>query len=123
MSFGAVMLAIAVSAGAFGSHVLDSFAPRSLLPIWHTAVLYQLIHGAGILGIAVGRKYILERWQNLGFSALFIVSILFSGILYLFVFTQQGWLTTLTPVGGVLMVLGWILIAVGAVQQGRQSNT
>lgn len=122
MACGAVMLAIAVSAGAFGSHVLDSFAPRSLLPIWHTAVLYQLIHGAGILGIAVGREHILERWQNLGFSALFLGSIFFSGSLYLFVFTQQGWLTTLTPVGGVLMVLGWILIAVGAIQQGRQSD-
>ncbi|HLS16560.1 MAG TPA: DUF423 domain-containing protein [Paenalcaligenes sp.] len=123
LACGAVLLAIAVTAGAFGSHVLDSFAPRTLLPIWHTAVLYQLIHGAGILGIVAGRQYIIQRWQNLGFSALFIGSVFFSGSLYLFVFTQQGWLTMLTPVGGILMVLGWIIIAVGAIQKGRQSNT
>lgn len=117
---GATLLAIAVAAGAFGSHVLDKYVHVSLLPIWHTAVLYQLIHGVGLIAIACARPHILPRWQNLGFSALFLGSVLFSGSLYLFVFSQQRWLTTLTPIGGVLMVLGWILITIGAIQKAKQ---
>lgn len=119
---GAILLTIAVAAGAFGSHLLDTYVHVSLLPIWHTAVLYQLIHGVGIIGIACARPYILPRWQNLGFSALFLGSVLFSGSLYLFVFSQQRWLTTLTPIGGVLMVLGWVLITVGAIQNAKQGK-
>lgn len=121
LACGAVLLAIAVAAGAFGSHVLDHFAPRELLPIWHTAVLYQLIHGVGILGIAAARPLISERWQNLGFNALFLGSVFFSGSLYLFVFSQQRWLTYLTPIGGLMMVVGWIIIATGAVSRVRQA--
>src|SRR5690625_6561715 len=64
MACGAVMLAIAVSAGAFGSPGFDSFGPRSLLPLWHTAALYPLIHEAGTLGIVVGRAHGFECWQN-----------------------------------------------------------
>lgn len=120
---GAALLAIAVAAGAFGSHILDRYVHMSLLPIWHTAVLYQLIHGVGIIGIAAGRQYIMPRWQNLGFSALFLGSVLFSGSLYLFVFSQQRWLTVLTPIGGTLMVLGWIIITLGAIQQSKRSRS
>lgn len=120
MACGAALLALAVAAGAFGSHLLDKYVPMGLMPIWHTAVLYQLIHGAGIIAIAAGRGLIVPRWQNLGFSALFLGSILFSGSLYLFVFSQQRWLTVLTPIGGTLMVTGWILITIGAVQQSKQ---
>jgi|SRR5690625_293146 len=119
LAAGAILLAIGVAAGAFGSHALDNYVPRSLLPIWHTAVLYQLVHGAAILGLAAGRNLVSERMQNLGFSALFLGTVFFSGSLYLFVFSQQRWLTTLTPVGGVLMVLGWVLIALGALQKAR----
>ncbi len=122
LACGAALLAIAVAAGAFGSHVLDQFVPRSLLPIWHTAVLYQLIHGAGILAIATAHQLIAERWQNLGFSALFLGSVFFSGSLYLFVLNQQRWLTTLTPVGGMLMILGWLIIIIGAIQKARHST-
>jgi|SRR5690625_135157 len=119
LACGAGLLAIAVATGAFGSHVLDNYVHRNLIPIWHTAVLYQLVHGAGLIGIAAAKNLISERLKNLGFSALFIGAVFFSGSLYLFVFSQQRWLTLLTPIGGVLMVLGWVLITIGAIQQSR----
>src|SRR5690606_28684949 len=40
---------IGVAAGAFGAHGLKNHVDPALLPIWHTAVLYQLIHTLAML--------------------------------------------------------------------------
>ena len=38
--------------GAFGAHALRAMVDASALATWHTAVLYQLLHGLGLKGLA-----------------------------------------------------------------------
>ena len=57
-SLGAVLLAIAVAAGAFGAHALRSRLDVPSLALWDTAVRYLALGGLGLLaaGLAAARR-------------------------------------------------------------------
>jgi uncharacterized membrane protein YgdD (TMEM256/DUF423 family) len=91
----AVLGASAVLAGAFGAHALGA-NPR--LDVWRTAALYHLVHAVALLAPHPR----LTRH-------LFVAGIaVFSGSLYLLVLLDQPALGAITPVGGVLLVAGWV---------------
>ena len=56
LCLGALILAVGVGLGAFGAHALRAMVDASALATWHTAVLYQLLHGLGLLLIAAKRR-------------------------------------------------------------------
>jgi len=107
LSIAAVMLFLGVALGAFGSHALADRVTPARLDTWDTAVLYQLIHGLGLLLIALlGRQagmpsLTLPAW-SLGLGVLF-----FSGSLYGLVLLNLPLLGAVTPVGGILFLIGW----------------
>ena len=51
LCLGTLIMALGVGLGAFGAHALRAMVDASALATWHTAVLYQLLHG---LGLGVG---------------------------------------------------------------------
>ena len=99
--------ALAVSAGALGSHALAESLPGELLAGWNTAVLYHLVHSLGLLalalyGVASGRSIQLP-------AGLFAAGIaLFSGSLYAIALTRQAVFGPLTPLGGLFLIAGWL---------------
>ena len=94
MKLAAIMGATAVAAGAFGAHALVG-DPR--IDIWKTAALYHLVHAVA-----------LTRAPRLS-SHLFTAGILvFSGSLYALVLLEQPILGAITPLGGVLLIAGWL---------------
>ena len=100
---------IAVAAGAFGAHALrDSLSPRDL-EIFETAVRYQMYHAFALFVVA----WLLTREVSgagaAGWAFLAGTTI-FSGSLYLMVFTGQRWLGAITPIGGVALIAGWLLV-------------
>ncbi|GGX42141.1 membrane protein [Saccharospirillum salsuginis] len=103
----AVILLLGVALGAFGSHALADRVIPARLDTWDTAVLYQLVHGLGLLLVALlGRQpgmpsLALPAW-SLGLGVLF-----FSGSLYGLVLLNQPLLGAVTPLGGVLFLIGW----------------
>jgi len=115
--------ALAVLLGAFGAHGLKSrFADLSdaaeRLSWWATATQYHLIHT-----LALG----LVAWMTIQFPGrattaagwLFGVGILiFSGTLYTMTLTGTRWLGAITPVGGILLVAGWVAVGVAAASGG-----
>ncbi|HLU02121.1 MAG TPA: DUF423 domain-containing protein [Advenella sp.] len=105
---------IGVAAGAFGAHGLKNHVDPALLPIWHTAVLYQLIHTLAMLmlvGLAAHINDNALRW----ISRLFAAGIaIFSGSLYLLVLTSVKWLGAVTPIGGACFLAGWLCLALAA---------
>lgn len=110
---GAVFGAIGVMAGAFGAHALrDRLEPRSL-EIFETAVRYQMYHAFALLAAA---WLIASGARQAGTAAwLFTGGVLiFSGSLYLLVLTGTRWLGAVTPIGGVLMIGGWLMLALAA---------
>lgn len=100
--------AIAVGLGAFGSHGLRHIVSPESLSVWKTAVEYQFIHTLALLFVALLPK-------NRAFLATFWLWVLgmglFSGSLYMMVLTGQRVLGVVTPVGGTMLILGWLVLA------------
>ncbi len=111
---GALILALGVAAGAFGAHGLKRVVSPDLLEVWKTAVLYQMVHGLGLLLVAA-----LARALDPGLAAwagwLMLGGVLvFSGSLYLLTLSGVRALGAITPVGGVLMIAAWAVLALAA---------
>ncbi|WP_322923019.1 DUF423 domain-containing protein [Paenibacillus campi] len=111
------MLGVAI--GAFGSHILEPII-GARIEIFKTGVEYHFVHALAILLTAViagqlGENALL-RWA----ARLFTVGVLFfSGSLYVLCITGVKVLGAITPLGGVCLIAGWILLAVGATRSKR----
>jgi uncharacterized membrane protein YgdD (TMEM256/DUF423 family) len=102
---GAILAALAVAFGAFAAHGLKTMLGAEQFGWWQTGVQYQMWHALGLLalaGIPGARR-----------SALLLASgtTIFSGSLYLMALTDARWLGMVTPIGGLLMIAGWLLLA------------
>ena len=122
---GAALGALAVALGAFGAHALQGVLSERALGWFATAVDYHARHALALLacGLLGGLRERLsgasERdapGRTLGIaSACFVAGIaIFSGSLYLMAFTGATWLGAITPIGGVLLVAGWVALGVAA---------
>lgn len=113
-SLGAVSGAIAVAAGAFGAHGLRLRLTPDLLAIFDTAARYQMFHALALL--AAG--WAVSRWPGTSARAAgwcFLAgTMVFSGSLYALSLSGIRALGAITPVGGVLFIAGWLLLAIAA---------
>jgi uncharacterized membrane protein YgdD (TMEM256/DUF423 family) len=104
---GALLAALGVALGAFGAHALGASLGARELGWWETAVQYQMWHAIALLALPAlpvprpGRAALL-----LGTGTL-----IFSGTLYIMALTGLRWLGAVTPIGGTLMIAGWLLLA------------
>ncbi len=117
---GAMFGLLAVMAGAFGAHGLRRMVSERALEVFQTAVTYQMYHALALVLVAVLAGLGLSR-QLLGAAAWFYLTgiLLFSGSLYLLVFTGYHWLGPVTPLGGVCFMIGWgLLVTAGLRRQG-----
>ncbi|MFO1053131.1 MAG: DUF423 domain-containing protein [Planctomycetota bacterium] len=108
LRLGASFGALGVVAGAFGAHALKAHLSAEDLATHETAARYLLIHALGLCVIAAcgdGRRL------RLAATAMAIGTAIFSGSLFALVLSGLRWLGAITPIGGVLMIAGWILLA------------
>ena len=119
---GSLLGAMGVIAGAMGAHMLHGQLSDYAMTTYNTAVLYQIFHALLIVSIA---KYYQQAPTRLLFLSGFVASagvVLFSGSLYLiatqnlFFHTEFKWLGPITPVGGLLLVCAWSLLAIHALK-------
>ena len=92
--------AVAVAAGAFGAHGAGERAAELLRTGGH----YQLVHAVAAL--------IALRLEAKGPGWLFVTGgALFAGSLYALAAGAPRWVGPVTPVGGVLLIAGWVWLA------------
>ena len=107
---GSIFASLSIILGAFGAHALKDQLSAYSLAIYEKAVLYQMFHSLGILLLTA----IARNMDVLDFSFsiwCFIVGIiLFSGSLYILALTNVKWLGMITPIGGMLFIIGWFLV-------------
>jgi uncharacterized membrane protein YgdD (TMEM256/DUF423 family) len=128
IAVGALIGALGVALGAFGAHVLPGYLERlgyggsdlaRRLEIFDTAIHYQLLHALALVftGLALDRRNI-ASWRWAAWMFLFGV-ILFSGSLKALTFlgTSWNWLGMVAPMGGVLMIAGWLALSIGALRR------
>lgn len=93
-----------VALGAFGAHGLEQSVTAARLAAWETGVQYQLVHALALLALGLAPP----RSGIAAVGWLFVVgTLVFSGTLYALVLFDAPWLGMVTPVGGVLLLLGW----------------
>jgi len=106
--------AVVVMAGAFGAHALEGqLAPR-LAAAFETGVRYQAWHTLALLAVLAWRATRPLAGQCLALGLWAAGMGLFSGSLYAMALTGASGLGMITPLGGVLMIAGWLALA-GAV--------
>ncbi len=114
---GALLGGTGVVLGAFGAHALRRMVEASSLPTWDTAVEYQLFHAAALLAlaaVAARGEIVASSWLRPAAWCLVAGTCIFSGSLYGLVLGAPRWLGPVTPVGGLVMIIGWALLLVGA---------
>ena len=99
-----------VALGAFAAHGLKNRLTPEYLAIFHTGVLYQLIHALAIFGVAVLATQIQGRLVSYAGIAFTLGILLFSGSLYLLTLTGVSKLGIITPIGGLCFLIGWFIL-------------
>ncbi len=110
---GAVLAFIGVGLGAFGAHSLEGVLTPERLETFETGVRYQMYHALALL--AIGALPVKARRAAL---FIFVGSLVFSGSLYILVLSGVSWLGAVTPIGGVLQLVGWALLFVSLGKRG-----
>lgn len=121
-ALGALSVGLAVALGAFGAHALKTRLPADLLVVFETGNRYHVYHGLGLLLLGLlGPSLSAEALKRVGlcFAG---GTLLFSGSLYLLAVTGVRKLGMITPLGGVLFILGWMLLAGALWQTKRRSS-
>ncbi|WP_297841459.1 DUF423 domain-containing protein [Pseudomonas sp.] len=107
-----------VALGAFAAHGLKNKLSAEYLAIFHTGVLYQLIHTLALLAVALIAVQIpgrLVTWAGISFA---VGILLFSGSLYVLTLTGISKLGIITPFGGLAFLIGWALLGLIAWRLG-----
>ena len=103
---------LGVTLGAFGAHALkDKFKEEKYVKNWETAVSYQFTHtfAIALTGILM---HLLGATSSLTWAMYLFVAgiIIFSGSLYVLSLTGIKKLGAITPIGGLCMLAGWVLL-------------
>jgi len=111
---GAVWGFLAVAMGAFGAHGLKPrIEAMGQLANFQTAAQYHMYMALAMLAVgllqAMGRSGTALSIAGWGFL---IGSTIFSGTLYALSLTGLRWLGAITPIGGTVILIGWIALAV-----------
>lgn len=117
LMLSASLALIAVILGAFGSHALKSVLTAAQLGTFEIAVRYQMYHALALLIITLIDERQPTTWLIWSRRLMLFGIVLFSGSLYLLVALGAGWWAPITPVGGVGLMAGWVLLIVGIWRQ------
>ncbi len=110
---GSISGFLSVALGAFAAHLLKTKLAPDLFDIFEVGVRYQFYHVFAILLAAIVYQWLGDAAQTAGW--LFVGgTIIFSGSLYLLSLTDTRWLGAITPIGGVMLLAGWAVLAVAA---------
>jgi uncharacterized membrane protein YgdD (TMEM256/DUF423 family) len=109
IAVGALLGGAGVALGAFGAHGLKAIVLPEDLEVWRTAVLYHLVHAPAL--VLYGLFLRGRTTRALAGWSMLVGTLLFSGSLYALVLTGVRGLGAITPFGGLLMILGWVLFA------------
>ncbi len=104
---GAVLATLGVALGAFAAHGLRAVLDQNALAWWQTAVQYQMWHAIGLIALGAAR---LPR-TLLPALLLAAGTVIFAGTLYAMALGGPRWLGAITPIGGSLMIAGWLVFA------------
>lgn len=107
--------AVAVALGAYAAHAMGATHGDGAVAWVQTASTYQLIHAAALAGAGAAAMRIGGGWGRralaLAVGLIAVGAVLFCGTLYGLALAGLHGLGSLAPVGGVMMIAGWLALA------------
>jgi uncharacterized membrane protein YgdD (TMEM256/DUF423 family) len=119
IKLGALLAAFSVALGAFGAHGLKKFVEPEAVSTFETGVRYQMYHAIALLIVGILYRHYPVRTMRMSVWSFLLGIVLFSGSLYLLTAlkaTQTVGLSgigMITPIGGIFLIIGWLLLLVG----------
>ena len=123
---GSLLGGLGVAAGAFGAHGLKAhFEANGQGANWETAVRYGLFHALVLLVVAVASAIpataVCRRRLRASGACFLSGTLIFSGLLAILALTGLRILGAVVPIGGVLLIAGWIWLFAAGLQLGSES--
>ena len=109
---GALLSAIGITLGAFGSHSLKTKLNPDELVIYDIATRYLMYHAIGIVCLGILTYNVPGSVVKVPAILMLIGIVLFSGSLYLISIKGYTKLGIITPFGGTAFIVSWILLAI-----------
>jgi uncharacterized membrane protein YgdD (TMEM256/DUF423 family) len=107
-----------VALGALGAHALKAtLLERGMMQSWETAARYHIVHAVALLGLAAWAR---ASGAQSGRLMTWIAGcwaggvVLFSASIYWLCLGGPRWLGPVTPLGGVALMAGWLLVILAA---------
>lgn len=112
LRLGAILGGLAVAGGAFAAHGLEKQLDERGLALFETAARYQMYHALALVAVGLlagaGRS---GRASDVAGWCFLLGVLLFSGSLYALALSGVRGLGAITPIGGVLFLVGWAALA------------
>lgn len=120
MVIASFMMALTIAIGAFGAHGLKPYLDQYSTEIYEKAVSYQFYNTLGLFFISFV-SYLLSKSSKIVKAYYFVLigTLIFSFSLYILALTKILWLGAITPIGGTLMIIGWILCGYSILKELR----
>ena len=112
--FGALFGFLAIVFGAFGAHALKNKLTEEQLHSFETGVKYQMYHAIVLLVISFNLNFN-SRLETILLTCFIVGTLLFSFSIYGLVLSSASgnkmrFLGPVTPLGGLLLAIGWLLL-------------
>jgi uncharacterized membrane protein YgdD (TMEM256/DUF423 family) len=113
---GAILGALGVAFGAFGAHALKAMLTASgRLETYETAIKYLFYHAIALILVGILTKEFSSKWLVYSGNSFLIGILIFSGSLLLLCFSGIKIMGAIAPIGGTLMILGWVFLFLGII--------
>lgn len=114
-----ILGALTIMIGAFGAHGLKELITEKSLVSFETGVRYQMYHVIVMLILGISTN-ILPKTQKWVFRFFIIGILFFSGSIYLLTLNEffplnAKTIAFITPIGGFLLIIGWLRLAYGVI--------
>lgn len=136
---GSLLAGLAVANGAMAAHGLEGYFAEKYsggetkkvagvdvplaakrLQDFRTGAEYQMYHSLALIAVGLACRWRSRAALHTAGWMFLLGIVLFSGSLYALTLTGATWWGMVTPFGGVLFIVGWIALAIGA--SGQRSN-
>jgi uncharacterized membrane protein YgdD (TMEM256/DUF423 family) len=114
--YGAILMAIAIALGAFGAHGLKNILEDRMLDVYNTGVQYQVYHSIGLIILGIMSMFIKNIYLKIARITMISGIFLFSGSLYALSLSGIKYLGIITPFGGVMFIISWVMLALAIIK-------
>ncbi len=103
-----------IACGAFAAHALKATLDSGALALVDTAARYQMIHAVALLGASWVARLWPGRASAAAIALLATGTLVFSASLYALALGAAHWAGALTPLGGLMLMGGWLALGLAA---------